>query len=289
MGLARRLLAHVSCSLDLPPSPHALFRGAKNPAKRGEGSLLRAGHATWATGHRRQTVKTAGFACAVLCILLVFGPMRCLQPIATQVLFPRLHPHDPERPVVTFAALGDMGEGGSEQIHVAHAMYSVCQRDGCDFVLGLGDNIYPHSVQSADDPQFQEKFEKPYAIFTGIDFWMILGNHDWKRLLTGAQAEINYTLKSDRWRLPNSHYEIPFLPPWLHIYGVDTSFIEAVVGVHQLWSAQSSLCHKPGWRFLFGHYPTRSTGAKGRDGSWFVRRALEQLIRKCRQSILCRP
>src|SRR5215510_2067664 len=138
MGLARRLLAHVSCSLDLPPSPHALFRGAKNPAKRGEGSLLRAGHATWATGHRRQTVKTAGFACAVLCILLVFGPMRCLQPIATQVLFPRLHPHDPERPVVTFAALGDMGEGGSEQIHVAHAMYSVCQRDGCDFVLGLG-------------------------------------------------------------------------------------------------------------------------------------------------------
>jgi tartrate-resistant acid phosphatase type 5 len=65
------------------------------------------------------------------------------------------------------------------------------------------------------------------------------------------------------------------------MYGVDTSLIEAVVGVHQLWSAQSSLCHKPGWRFLFGHYPTRSTGAKGRDGSWFVRRALEQLIRKC--------
>jgi hypothetical protein len=65
------------------------------------------------------------------------------------------------------------------------------------------------------------------------------------------------------------------------MYGVDTSLIEAVVGVYQLRSAQSSLCGKPGWRFLFGHYPTRSTAADGRSGSWFVRRELEQLIRKC--------
>ena len=204
-----------------------------------------------------------------------------LQPISTTVLFARLHPRDPDRKEVKFVALGDMGEGDIEQIRVARAMYSVCAREGCDFVLGLGDNLYPHSVPSVDDPAFQEKFEEPYSMFKDIDFWMILGNHDWKKPFTGVQTEIDYTLKSELWRLPNSHYEIPFLPPWLHMYGVDTSLIEAVVGVYQLRSARSSLCGKPGWRFLFGHYPTRSTEADGRHGSWFVRHELEQLIRKC--------
>ena len=223
-----------------------------------------------------------GFCCAVvLGIPLVWLTLAYVQPIATQALFPRLHPRDPDRKEVKFVALGDMGDGGSAQTHVAQAMYSVCQREGCDFVLGLGDNIYPHAVQSAHDPAFQERFEQPYSLFQGIDFWMILGNHDWKHLLTGAQAEIDYTLHSDRWRLPYSHYGIPFLPPWLHIYGIDTSLIEAVADVHQLRSAQDTLCHESGWRFLFGHYPTHSTGTADHSGSWFVRRALETLIHTC--------
>src|SRR5262245_53872605 len=93
-----------------------------------------------------------------------------LQPISTTVLFARLHPRDPDRKEVKFVALGDMGEGDIEQIRVARAMYSVCVREGCDFVLGLGDNLYPHSVPSVDDPAFQEKFEKPYSMFKNIDF-----------------------------------------------------------------------------------------------------------------------
>ena len=226
-------------------------------------------------------MKKSGFCCAVLGILVVVLTLGYVHPIATPVLVPRLHPRDPDRAAVTFVALGDMGTGGSAQTQVAQAMYNVCQRDGCDFVLGLGDNIYPHSVHSAHDPQFQDKFEHPYARFQDIDFWMILGNHDWKHLVTGAQAQIDYTLHSDRWRLPHTHYAIPFLPPWLHIYGVDTSLLEAVVGVDQLQSAQAALCGQPGWRVLFGHYPTRSTGAEGHRASWFVRSALEYLIRQC--------
>jgi len=226
-------------------------------------------------------VNKFGFCCAVvLGIPLVWLTLAYVPPIATPVLVPRLHPRDPDRAAVAFGALGDMGTGDSAQTQVAHAMYSVCQRDGCDFVLGLGDNIYPHSVQSAHDAQFQAKFEQPYSLFKDIDFWMILGNHDWKKLRTGAQAQIDYTLHSDRWRLPHTHYAIPFLPPWLHIYGVDTSLLEAVVGVGQVHAAQAALCNQPGWRVLFGHYPTRSTGAEGHV-SWFVRDTLEYLIRQC--------
>src|SRR2546430_14542687 len=228
-----------------------------------------------------ETVKAHDFYCAMLCLLLSFFSTGCLQPISTPALFPRLHPRDPNRKEVKFVALGDMGTGGSAQAHVAHAMYSVCQREGCDLVLGLGDNIYPHSGQSVHDPAFQEKLEQPYARFQGIDFWMILGNHDWKHLLTGAQAQIDYTLHSDRWRLPNAHYGIPFLPPWLHIYGVDSSLLEAVGGVSQLHAAQAALGGQPGWRVVFGHYPTRSTGAEGDGGSEFVRGALGHLIRTC--------
>jgi hypothetical protein len=227
-------------------------------------------------------VKKSGVCCAVvLGILFVWLTLGCVHPIATQALVPRLHPRDPDRAAVTFVALGDMGTGGSAQTQVAHAMYSMCQREGCDFVLGLGDNIYPHSVHSAHDPQFQAKFEHPYSRFQDIDFWMILGNHDWKHLRIGAQAQIDYTLHSDRWRLPHTHYAIPFLPPWLHIYGVDTSLLEAVVGVDQVHAAQAALCDQPGRRVLFGHYPTRSTGAERHRASWFVRDTLESLIRQC--------
>ena len=226
-------------------------------------------------------MQVSGICCAALCCLVVFIATGCVQPIAPEVLVSRLHPRDPARTDVKFVALGDMGDGGLAQARVAHAMHSVCAREGCDFVLGLGDNIYPHSVSSSDDPQFQEKFEHPYGLFRDIDFWMVLGNHDWKHLFTGAQAEVDYTLISDRWRLPNAHYEIPFLPPWLHIYGVDTSLLEAVVGVYQLWAAQAALCHQPGWRVLFGHYPTHVPGAADPGGSWFVRRALEHVIRQC--------
>ncbi len=232
-----------------------------------------------------KTVKAHGFSCAVLCFLLLFFSTGCLQPVSPEALFSRLHPRDPDRTEVKFVALGDIGEGGIEQTHVAHAMSSVCQREGCDFVLGLGDNIYPHGVHSVHDPAFQDKFEKPYTRLQGLDFWMILGNHDWKHLLTGAQAQIDYTLHSDRWRLPHTHYGIPFLPPWLHIYGVDTSLLEAGVGVYQLQAAQAALCGQSGWRLVFGHYPTRSTRADGDSGSGFVRGALEHLIRTCHNHV----
>jgi tartrate-resistant acid phosphatase type 5 len=219
--------------------------------------------------------------CAGLGGVLIGFLTDCLRPIAPAVLLPHVHQRLRDRTAVTFVALGDMGEGGEAQTQIAHAMYQVCQQEGCDFVLGLGDNIYPHAVRSVDDLQFQEKFERPYALFQQMDFWMILGNHDWKRLRRGAQAEVDYTLRSPRWRLPNSHYAIPMLPPWLHLYGVDTRLLEATVDLHQLRAARAALCQQPGWRFLFGHYPTYANGSAGQHGQWFVRRQLEHLIHQC--------
>ncbi len=72
---------------------------------------------------------------------------------------------------------------------VGQAMADICavklgaendpERAGCDFVVGLGDNIYESGVTSVDDPQFEEKFELPFEP-VDLPFYLVLGNHDWK-------------------------------------------------------------------------------------------------------------
>jgi len=71
-----------------------------------------------------------------------------------------------------FIVIGDSGSGSAGQYAVGEAIAEVCQRKdefvddmafpGCDLVVGLGDNIYESGVTSVDDPQFAEKFEKPF-------------------------------------------------------------------------------------------------------------------------------
>lgn len=78
---------------------------------------------------------------------------------------------------VKFIAIGDMGTGKDGQRKVAEVMKQVCARRGCDFVVGLGDNIYEAGVDSASDIQFQTKFEEPYKNLN-LRFYMALGNHD---------------------------------------------------------------------------------------------------------------
>ena len=67
---------------------------------------------------------------------------------------------------VRFIAIGDMGTGDDGQYKVAAALESVCAERGCDFAIGLGDNIYEAGVDSVSDIQFQTKFEDPYKTST---------------------------------------------------------------------------------------------------------------------------
>ena len=86
-----------------------------------------------------------------------------------------------------FIVIGDSGSGSAGQYAVGEAIAEVCQRKdefvddmafpGCDLVVGLGDNIYESGVTSVDDPQFAEKFEKPFDPVQ-LPFYMVLGNHD---------------------------------------------------------------------------------------------------------------
>src|SRR5580765_626820 len=59
---------------------------------------------------------------------------------------------------VRFAVIGDSGRGDQAQLDVARQMVAWHQKFPFDFVVMLGDNIYP--PHGADD--FTLKFEQPY-------------------------------------------------------------------------------------------------------------------------------
>ena len=47
---------------------------------------------------------------------------------------------------IRFVALGDTGTGDENQKKVAASAKRTCQKDGCDFVLLLGDNFYQRTI-----------------------------------------------------------------------------------------------------------------------------------------------
>ena len=56
--------------------------------------------------------------------------------------------------------LGDIGSGSEDQIRVARSSAQICERNGCDLAILLGDNFMPYGVNSVKDPQFKTKFEE---------------------------------------------------------------------------------------------------------------------------------
>ena len=127
---------------------------------------------------------------------------------------------------VRFIVIGDSGSGSAGQYAVGKAIASVCEEKdefvgdmafpGCDLVVGLGDNIYESGVTSVDDPQFAEKFEKPFEPVQ-LPFYMVLGNHDNTAYVGGDGAgnargefQVDYTYfdgkLSNRWNMPDRYF-----------------------------------------------------------------------------------
>jgi acid phosphatase len=184
---------------------------------------------------------------------------------------------------IVFLVMGDTGRGNAIQGRVAKLMAGVCQQrrpgTGCDFALVAGDLIYDSGVSGVNDPKFRTHFEQPFSPLGSLPMWSVPGNHDWVRA-GSVQAEINYTAvsPSKRWLMPSFNFDVPGLPSWLHIFGIDTSTMDDTrrarggalkivqdVNKQQVETAKAALCGKEGWRFLFGHHPVYSSGQHGRD------------------------
>jgi hypothetical protein len=173
--------------------------------------------------------------------------------------------------VVRFIALGNTGQGNTAQSDVAAAMEAKCAASGCDYVLGLGSNIFDSGVSSVNDPQFQTKFETPYQNLS-LPFWMQLGNHDYGMNGTGfdaarAQYQVDYTTHSTRWMMPAEYYrrtdgQVEFftLDTTAQLFGLDTQQELDVAG----WITGSSAL----WKIALGHHTYRSNGPHGNAGGY---------------------
>jgi hypothetical protein len=185
---------------------------------------------------------------------------------------------------VRWLAFGDQGTGDDAQARVAAGMLAVCQAAGCDFVVGLGDNIYEAGATSPYDPQFLLKFEQPYAAFA-MPFYMTLGNHDnggVQDIHAAGDLEVGYAARTDRamdrWVMPNRWYEHTHGP--VRFLALDTNVVfddrqpapgtagaltADVDGVRQLAWVKERLAEPGGatWTFLHDHHPLVSNGVHG--------------------------
>ncbi len=174
-------------------------------------------------------------------------------------------------PIVRFVAVGDTGEGNDAQKRVGDQIAAKCAKDGCDFVVLLGDNFYDSGVSSVSDPQWQTKFEQPYAN-VNLPFYAVLGNHDYGggglgNEFSKGQHQVDYSKQSTKWRMPAKYYK--FTLGHVELIGLDTNMQMYGQDDQQKADVKSWLASSTAtWKIAFGHHPYLSNGKHGNAGSY---------------------
>ena len=193
---------------------------------------------------------------------------------------------------VRFIAIGDTGTGEDGQYKVAAALEAVCAARGCDFAVGLGDNIYESGVDHVDDLQFVTKFEDPYKNLS-FPFYMALGNHDNSWLFGGdgldnskGDLQVDYHYLTDRlsnkWQMPARYFTftapqndqqplVRFLAldsnPLAAVGDADASYWQLPYKKQQAdWINATLKSSQAPWNIAFAHHPFISNGKHGNAG-----------------------
>ncbi len=173
------------------------------------------------------------------------------------------------RSALPFILVGDWGRGGhDEQAAVAIQMGRTATEMKSAFTVSVGDNFYENGVTGIDDPQWQNSFEKIYTAPSLQSPWkVILGNHDYRG---NVQAQLDYSRRSARWRLPARYYKETLALPdggSADLFYLDTSpFIKKYMGskvniagqdtVAQLdWLNRELGASAAQWKIVIGHHP----------------------------------
>ncbi|XP_013877116.1 tartrate-resistant acid phosphatase type 5a [Austrofundulus limnaeus] len=203
-------------------------------------------------------------------------------------IFQDLEHNGGNRTSIKFLAIGDWGGLPyppyitAVQKTTAVEMSKIAEQMGADFILALGDNFYYRGVNSVDSPRFQETFE---AVYTSkslrVPWYVIAGNHDHAG---NVKAQIEYTMKSDRWRFPSYYYELNYRIPntgkTLTIIMLDTvmlcgnsndfvdekprgPLVEAEAKRQLAWLQERLARSKADFLLVAGHYPVWSVSEHG--------------------------
>lgn len=151
-----------------------------------------------------------------------------------------------EKPV-HFFVFGDMGSGLTAQYDIANAMTKMQQKAPAQFVVMLGDNIYPVGDIKSDH---SKKFEKPYAYFLEhkIPFKPVLGNHD----VPHQDDQIKY------FGMPGRYYSYSVGP--IQFFALDTNKFN---WSEQVWLEKALAASTASWKIAYAHHPIFSSGYHG--------------------------
>ncbi len=178
--------------------------------------------------------------------------------------------------VVRFVAMGDTGTASEKQYKVGKVLAEHCKKHGCDFVLMLGDNFYDTGVDSDNDKQFVDKFEKPYKD-VDAPFYVVLGNHDYGA--GGAGAEflkkehyVKYGKKNPKWFMPDAYWNKQI--KHVHLFAMDSNSmlygdVLKFIVADQIKALDKAIAaSKAEWKITFAHHPMRSNGPHGNAGCY---------------------
>ena len=164
---------------------------------------------------------------------------------------------------------GDTGSGNISQRDVALSMEKLIKHNPkIKSVILVGDNIYESGCYSVEDPQFEEKFQKPYENIH-LPFYLCLGNHDYGTYISNySQSQIDYTTseynKRNKWNMPWKWYSKSY--PNTDLFFIDTNmeWLNESEIQKQLRDTILSINNsKKRWKILCGHHPWRSIGGHG--------------------------
>lgn len=154
---------------------------------------------------------------------------------------------------VRFAVIGDVGRGDTAQYDIAKQMVAWRAKFGFDFVLMLGDNIYP--PHTPDD--YRRKFEEPYRplLDAGVTFHAAIGNHDDDGQLKYSHfnmgGERYYTFKKSEKRLAG------IAGAGVRLFALDSRSLDPP----QLeWLRRELKDSGSAWKIVYMHHPLYTSG-----------------------------
>lgn len=150
-----------------------------------------------------------------------------------------------------FAVLGDFGTGGTDEYSVAAQMLQAHRQASLDFVLTVGDNIYPNG----NGRLLAKHFEEPFAglLKERVKFFATLGNHDVEE---GRKDQMNYPLFN---MSGSNYYTISRGNGLIEFFMLDsTDFDSGQVN----WLENSLRNSRALWKVAALHHPIYSSGKK---------------------------
>ena len=178
---------------------------------------------------------------------------------------------------LSFLVVGDWGRNGTQnQREVANQMNRTALKENAQFIISTGDNFYEAGVQSITDSQWETSFEKVYS-GTGLqkDWLVALGNHDYQG---NPQAQIDYSLKSPRWKMPSRYFTLvktidetikvrlvfidsnPFVKEYLKNPKAYSDIANQDTQKQLVWLDSVLTNAKEKWKIVVGHHPIYSAG-----------------------------